>query len=130
VLQLPMQWRESTGRSLAPANRDCYQTGLLMLVCADVIRWALPWMGPARLQLDRHGDGRLPRSRRVRRRASHHRRRPGRDFTLGQARLALARITMILAPWDIWDPAHRPPAGPSSRRPASGRSGKSSTVTR
>ncbi len=43
-LQLPMQWRESTGRSLAPVNRDCYQTGLLMLVCADVVRPALPWM--------------------------------------------------------------------------------------
>ncbi len=43
-LQLPMQWRESTGRSLAPANRDCYQTGLLTLVCADVVRPAMRWM--------------------------------------------------------------------------------------
>jgi hypothetical protein len=95
-LQLPMQWRESTGRSLAPANRDCYQAGLLMLVCADVIRPALPWMvrrasnwivtamaacrdpgGFAAVQALIDAD-------------------PG-GITPGQARLALARITMILA---------------------------------
>ena len=95
-LQLPMQWRQGTGRSLAPANRDSYQTGLLMLICADVIRPGLPWMvrrasnwivtamaacrdpgGFAAVQAIIDAD-------------------PG-GITPGQARLALGRITMILA---------------------------------
>ncbi len=95
-LDLPMQWRQVTGRSAAPHNRDCFQAGLLMLVCADVIRPALGWMvrkasnrivpamaacrdpqGYAALQalIDADPDG----------------------IIAGQARLALGRITMILA---------------------------------
>jgi hypothetical protein len=91
-----MRWRQATGRSVAPHNRDCYQAGLLMLVCADVIRpgpgwmvrkasnWIVPAMaacrdphGYAALQglIDADPDG----------------------ITAGQARLALGRITMILA---------------------------------
>ena len=95
-LDLPMQWRQVTGRSAAPHNRDCFQAGLLVLVCADVIRPAFGWMvrkasnwiipameacrdphGYAALQtlIDADPDG----------------------ITAGQARLALGRITMILA---------------------------------
>ena len=95
-LDLPMQWRQAAGRSIAPHNRDCFQAGLLMLVCADVIRPAFGWMvrkasnwivpamaacrdphGYASLQdlIDADPDG----------------------ITAGQARLALGRITMILA---------------------------------
>jgi len=95
-LDLPMQWRQATGQSTAPHNRDCFQAGLLMLVCADVIRPGLGWMvrkasnwivpamaacrdphGYAALQnlIDADPDG----------------------ITAGQARLALGRITMILA---------------------------------
>src|SRR5215468_3280339 len=93
-LDLPMQWRQNTGQSTAPHNRDCFQAGLLMLVCADVIRPGLAWMvrkasnwivpamaacrdphGYAALQglIDADPDG----------------------ITAGQARLALGRITMI-----------------------------------
>ena len=39
-----MRWRQATGRSTAPENRDSYQTGLLMLICADVVRPGLRWM--------------------------------------------------------------------------------------
>jgi hypothetical protein len=39
-----MQWRQATGRSAAPHNRYAFQTGLLMLACADIIRPSLPWM--------------------------------------------------------------------------------------
>ena len=95
-LDLPMQWRQAAGRSVAPHNRDCFQAGLLMLVCADVIRPAFGWMvrkasnwivpamaacrdphGYSSLQglIDADPDG----------------------ITAGQARLALGRITMILA---------------------------------
>ena len=95
-LNLPMQWRQAAGRSVAPHNRDCFQAGLLMLVCADVIRPAFGWMvrkasnwivpamaacrdphGYALLQglIDADPDG----------------------ITAGQARLALGRITMIMA---------------------------------
>ena len=95
-LDLPMRWRQATGQSAAPHNRDCFQAGLLMLVCADVIRPGLGWMvrrasnwivpamaacrdphGYAALQglMDADPDG----------------------ITPGQARLALGRITMILA---------------------------------
>src|SRR6516165_9361247 len=95
-LDLPMQWRQATGQSTAPHNRDCFQAGLLMLVCADVIRPGLCWMvrrasnwivpamaacrdphGYAALQglIDADPDG----------------------ITAGQARLALGRVTMILA---------------------------------
>jgi len=95
-LDLPMQWRQAAGRSAAPHNRDCFQAGLLMLVCADVIRPGLCWMvrrasnwivpamaacrdphGYAALQglIDADPDG----------------------ITAGQARLALGRVTMILA---------------------------------
>jgi len=95
-LDLPMRWRQATGQSAAPHNRDCFQAGLLMLVCADVIRpgpawmvrkasnWIVPAMAACRdlhgytaLQdlIDADPDG----------------------ITAGQARLALGRITMILA---------------------------------
>jgi hypothetical protein len=95
-LDLPMGWRQAAGRSIAPHNRDCFQAGLLMLVCADVIRPAFGWMvrkasnwivpamaacrdphGYASLQglIDADPDG----------------------ITAGQARLALGRITMIMA---------------------------------
>ena len=91
-----MQWRQATGLSAAPHNRDGLQAGLLMLVCADVIRPSLGWMvrkasnrivpvmatcrdpqGYASLRdlIDADPDG----------------------ITAGQARLALGRITMILA---------------------------------
>ena len=42
-LDLPMQWRQATGLSTAPHNRDGLQTGLLMLVCADIV--ARLWAG-------------------------------------------------------------------------------------
>jgi hypothetical protein len=95
-LDLPMGWRQAAGRSIAPHNRGCFQAGLLMLVCADVIRPAFGWMirkasnwivpamaacrdphGYASLQglIDADPDG----------------------ITAGQARLALGRITMIMA---------------------------------
>jgi hypothetical protein len=95
-LDLPVQWRQATGRSAAPHNRDAFQTGLLMVVCAGIIRPSLPWMarkasnrivpvmrdcrdpqGYAQLQelIDADPGGIVP----------------------GQARLAMGRITMILA---------------------------------
>ncbi len=43
-LDLPMQWRQAAGRSIAPHNRDCFQAGLLMPVCMDVVRPGLGWM--------------------------------------------------------------------------------------
>ncbi len=95
-LQLPMQWRESTGRSLAPVNRDCYQTGLLMLICADVIRPALPWM------VRRASNWIVPAMAACRDPGGYAAVQaiidadPG-GITPGQARLAAGRITMILA---------------------------------
>jgi hypothetical protein len=95
-LDLPMAWRRANARTTTPYHRDSLQTGLLMLVCADVIRPAMHWMvrkasnrivpvmaacrdpqGYAALQglIDADQDG----------------------IAAGQARLALGRITMILA---------------------------------
>jgi hypothetical protein len=95
-LDLPMWWRQANARPATPYHRDSFQTGLLMLVCADVIRPGLAWMvrkasnrivpmmaacrdpdGYAALRdlIDADPDG----------------------ITAGQARLALGRITMILA---------------------------------
>jgi hypothetical protein len=95
-LDLPMQWRRASGMPATPYHRDSFQTGLLMLVSADVVRPGLNWMvrkascrivpvmaacrdpqGYAALQdlIDADPDG----------------------ITAGQARLALSRITMILA---------------------------------
>jgi hypothetical protein len=95
-LDLPMRWRRANGWPATPYHRDSFQTGLLMLVCADVIRPGLSWMvrkassrivpvmtacrdpeGYAALQdlIGADQDG----------------------ITAGQARLALSRITMILA---------------------------------
>jgi integrase len=95
-LDLPMGWRQATGRSAAPHNRDCFQAGLLMLVCADVIRpgpawmvrkasnWIVPAMAACR---DPHGYTALQNLIDA----------DPDGITAGQARLALGRITMILA---------------------------------
>jgi integrase len=95
-LQLPMRWRRDTGRSLAPHNRDSLQTGLLMLVCADVLRPSLTWMV-------RKASSRIVA-------AMEQCRDPAgyvalraviaadpQGITKGQARLALGRVTAILA---------------------------------
>jgi hypothetical protein len=95
-LDIPMGWRRANDRPATPYHRDSFQAGLLMLVCADVIRPGMHWMvrkasnrivpvmaacrdpqGYAALQrlIDADQDG----------------------IAAGQARLALGRITMILA---------------------------------
>jgi hypothetical protein len=95
-LELPMGWRRANALPATPYHRDSFQTGLLMLVCADVIRPGMSWMvrkasnrivpamaacrdpqGYAALQdlIDADRDG----------------------IAAGQARLALGRITTILA---------------------------------
>jgi integrase len=95
-LDLPMQWREATGRSAAPHNRDAFQAGLLMLACADVIRPSLPWM-------TRKASNRIvPVMRECRDPQGYAQLQdlidadPG-GIAPGQARLAMGRITMILA---------------------------------
>ena len=89
--------RQGTGRSLAPANRDSYQTGLLMLICTTLSSTRAALDGPPRLQLDRHGDGRLPRSRRVGPAVQAMIDADPGGIAPGQARLALGRIAVILA---------------------------------
>jgi hypothetical protein len=95
-LDLPAGWRRANARPATPYHRDSFQTGLLMLVCAGVIRPGMHWMvrkasnrivpvmaacrdpkGYAALQglIDADQEG----------------------IAAGQARLALGRITMILA---------------------------------
>jgi hypothetical protein len=95
-LDLPMQWRQATGRSAAPHNRDAFQTGLLMLVCAGIIHPSLPWMA-------RKASNRIvPVMRECRDPQGYAQLQdlidadPG-GIAPGQAQLAMGRITMILA---------------------------------
>ena len=95
-LDLPMQWRQANGWPATPYHRDSFQTGLLMLVCADVIRPGLSWMVPK-------ASGRIvPVMTACRDPEGYAALQdlidadPG-GITAGQARLALSRITMILA---------------------------------
>lgn len=95
-LDVVMTWRADTGQSTAPSNRDILQAGLLMLICADVIRPSLTWMV-------RRSSSRIVRAMEQCRDPEGYAALravitadPG-GITAGQARLALARITMILA---------------------------------
>jgi hypothetical protein len=95
-LDLPMRWRRDTGRSLAPHNRDSLQTGLLMLVCADVIRPSLPWM------VRKASNRIVPVMEQCRDPDGYAALRTvisadPEGVTAGQARLAVGRITTILA---------------------------------
>jgi hypothetical protein len=95
-LDLPMQWRQATGLSTAPHNRDGLQTGLLMLVCADIVRPSLGWM------VRKASNRIVPVMAACRDPQGYAALRDliGADpdgITAGQARLALGRITMILA---------------------------------
>ncbi len=73
-LDLPMQWRQATGRSLAPHNRDAFQTGLLMLVCAGRHPPVPALDGPQGIEPDRPGDARVPRPPGLRAAPGSHRR--------------------------------------------------------
>ena len=91
-----MRWRRANGRPATPYHRDSFQTGLLMLVCADVIRPGLSWMV-------RKASGRIVAVMAACRDPEGYAALqdlidadPG-GITAGQARLALSRITMILA---------------------------------
>ncbi|WP_207757560.1 tyrosine-type recombinase/integrase [Nonomuraea cypriaca] len=91
-----MAWRAATGRSSAPSNRDSLQTGLLMLVLADVVRPSLTWMVP------RSSSGIVRAMEQCRDPEGYAALRAmiaadPDGITAGQARLALGRITMILA---------------------------------
>jgi len=95
-LELPMRWRRANGWPATPYHRDSFQTGLLMLVCADVIRPGLSWMARKAssrivpvMTACRDPEGYAALQDLI-----------GADqdgITAGQARLALSRITMILA---------------------------------
>ena len=95
-VDLPMRWRQATGKSLAPHNHDAFQTGLLMLVCAGILRPALLWMA-------RKASNRIvPVMRECRDPEGYARLQelidadPG-GIAAGQAQMAMGRITMILA---------------------------------
>jgi hypothetical protein len=91
-----MQWRRANGRPATPYHRDSFQTGLLMLVCADVIRPGLSWMV-------RKASSRIVAVMTACRDPEGYAAPqdlidadPG-GIAAGQARLPLSRITMILA---------------------------------
>ena len=88
----------AAGELAAPPRRTTatpFQTGLLMVVCADVIRPALPWM--VRKASNRIVPVMPPAATRKATRRSRTSSTPTRRDSPGQARLALGRITMILA---------------------------------
>lgn len=95
-LRLPMRWRAANGLSVTVSQPETYQTGLLTLVVADVIRPALAWMvrkaSPgivALMATCRDPDGYTQLRSLIAADPA--------GISAGQARLALGRITMILA---------------------------------
>ena len=91
-----MKWRVATGRSAAPHNRDAFQTGLLMLVCAGRHPPVPALDDPQGIEPDRPGDGDCRDPQGYEQLQGLIDADPG-GITPGQARLAMGRITMILA---------------------------------